>query len=71
MMARLNTSVNMLPVLAPSDITPGLVCSASSSIDKRWYRAVVISQEDSQVGPGGVRECIVWCGWVWMCVYVV
>ena len=66
MMVRLNTSVNMLPVLASSEVAPGLVCSASSSIDKRWYRAVVISQEDSDGGSGGVREGVVgvvMCGW--------
>ena len=39
------------PGLSLTDIVPGLLCCASSIIDKRWYRAVVISAHD---GSGGV-----------------
>ena len=30
--------------IAIASIKPGLVCVANSSIDKRWYRALVISE---------------------------
>lgn len=54
MMVKLNMSVVGQPGLSLTDIVPGLLCSASSIIDKRWYRAVVISAHD---GSGGVSLC--------------
>ena len=54
MMVKLNMSIVGQPGLSLTDIVPGLLCSASSIIDKRWYRAVVISAHD---GSGGVSLC--------------
>ena len=54
MMVKLNMSVMGQPGLSSTDIVSGLLCCASSIIDKRWYRAVVISAHD---GSGGVSLC--------------
>ena len=54
MMVKLNMFIVGQPGLSSTDIVPGLLCSASSIIDKRWYRAVVISAHD---GSGGVSLC--------------
>ena len=54
MMVKLNMSIVGQPGLSSTDIAPGLLCCASSIIDKRWYRAVVISAHD---GSGGVSLC--------------
>ena len=55
MMVNLNMTVVGHPPLSSADIFPGLLCCASSSIDKRWYRAVVISAHDVS---GVVSLCV-------------
>ena len=74
MMVKLNMTVVGQPPLSAADVIPGLLCCASSSIDKRWYRAVVISAHDVS---GAVSLCVgrgrkVWegegCVWSGECV---
>ena len=55
MMVELNMTVVGQPPLSAADVIPGLLCCASSSIDKRWYRAVVISAHDVS---GAVSLCV-------------
>lgn len=52
MMVKLNMSVMGQPGLSSTDIVSGLLCCVSSIIDKRWYRAVVISAHDGSGGGG-------------------
>ena len=54
-MVKLNMTVVGQPPLSAADVIPGLLCCASSSIDKRWYRAVVISAHDVS---GAVSLCV-------------
>ena len=57
MMEELNTYHDTYPTAAiypPTDLIPGSICSASSGIDKRWYRAVVTGVRQT-VGGGSVE----------------